>query len=127
MENKAQTPKDRENDDQFITNAKVTIIAPPTANLPRNQDACIMKVDRENRTCDIMTIIVVKMYKNVPFDFLRPANILCRGKKVLNLSAEKLLEGRNFVLPTYQRRYAWQPVDWNSLWSDLGKPRHRMG
>lgn len=79
--------KERENETYLTVNSQVTIVAPPTAKLPRNATACIMKV-HPDRTYDILIQSgTVALHKNVPYEYLRPNNILCRGKKVLNLTA----------------------------------------
>ena len=68
------------NKDYFTMNALVFIAAPNHTNFPRGKTGTIMKINDDN-TYTIM-IPPQEIVENVPYEYLRPDNLLCSGKKV---------------------------------------------
>jgi hypothetical protein len=108
----------------------ITLVAPASANLPRNATGFITKINPDGSFNLLMTLpdsTDPMPLTSIPHDYLRPFSILCESKSTSTLSAFKLLKSHSFALPTYQRRYAWRDDLWQGLWNDLEKPNHRMG
>jgi hypothetical protein len=63
------------------------LIPPVWSGLPRGQSGVVVHIYNETDTYDVFLDSGVKV-SNVPINFMRPDNILCRGKKVKRSTAD---------------------------------------
>lgn len=67
------------------------------------------------------------IFRRVPHNYLRPANILINGSVVETRTLQKVLETDLYEMPMYQRRYTWGKAQWEALFEDAHKTNHYLG